>query len=544
MVGNRSGSPGRGEKSVAPIVHSTFVGAVLHDEPVSPYPALKPGELSEIGCAEDTRNGRSGWRAQARYRDTEGNLRPIEASGRTKKIAVQNLRERFDARMSNNTVSGVLTTRSTVAEAIEAYFLVLALRNRPQTIEDYRRLVRVHVVEGARRSRSGGTTPVAGTQKLLGGDRISKVTTARVEAFLDALHRAVPSQAKILQSILRGAFDNAIRLGVLEENPVLKGKGSRTSKSTAVRDKRFATMEEIERFRAAAREHARDPRAAQYLDDLAGLLQSTGLRIGEALALQKDSLVRTGKGRDATTILEIRATMIVLDGGLVRQGVPKSAASNRDILPDDDAIDILTALIKQAEERKPFEPSATSARRRTRIALDANGERMRQPTGRMVRNKQGKEVPEMEYVRVALPSQPKLRRDGTVVERRPVDLDALFVSRVGSALSVEQALRAWRVVADAAGLNEPGKPPFTPHAIRRSLATILARRHGIDAAAAFMGHTRGTSTTSYIDRGAISTQDMRRATGSLRPEKDIWDLFKDVPEATIGTLGDDLDDDD
>jgi integrase len=83
-----------------------------------------------------------------------------------------------------------------------------------------------------------------------------------------------------------------------------------------------------------------------------------------------------------------------------------------------------------------------------------------------------------------------IRRRLTLIEAEPGE-HLLFFTRNGKPLAPHNVRRTFREILRNAGLEGMG---ITPHAFRRTAATLLANELGLQAAADVLGHT-STSTT-------------------------------------------------
>jgi hypothetical protein len=97
-------------------------------------------------------------RAMADYRDFDGVVRRVEASGKTATAATQNLRRRLQNRSAEGR-NGELTAMTRFSTAADVWLarmdeMVAEGRRSPGTIETYRRQLKNHVVPAMGRSAS------------------------------------------------------------------------------------------------------------------------------------------------------------------------------------------------------------------------------------------------------------------------------------------------------------------------------------------------------------------------------------------------------
>ena len=185
--------------------------------------------------------------------------------------------------------------------------------NRPRTVDDYRRQVRVHI------------------GPALGAMYLHDVRPHHLQEFQNRKDKTLSrSSITKLYQILNLAFASAWRNDLIPENPMkkvlrLSPKAQRTPD--------VLSMDRVQQIIAEA-EAKGDRWHVLYR-----LLAFTGLRIGEALALEWQHIDVTGK-----RVLVRQTTTAVADG--LTLGPPKSAKGRRAI-PIDDAL--VAALLKHRE---------------------------------------------------------------------------------------------------------------------------------------------------------------------------------------------------
>jgi integrase len=169
-------------------------------------------------------------------------------------------------------------------------------------------------------------------EKGLGDLQLRELTVPRVERFLKAIAAANGAgSAKSSKSVLSSVAGMAVRHGALATNPVREAsKISRPRKAPP----RALTKDESADLVARARAH--EPSAHLDLADLIEFMLSTGVRLGEALAL-RPSAVDLEAG-----VVEVKATVVRTKGaGVQIQEWPKSGAGWRVIAIPSQAISLV-----------------------------------------------------------------------------------------------------------------------------------------------------------------------------------------------------------
>lgn len=240
---------------------------------------LGVGEFGEISSAKEDKV----WRARARYRSAQGSLRQLGATGATKKKAEAELRRKMTATMLGHRGTALTDQDPTVADLCRHWLenrRVSEGRERgaisPSTLEQYRYTIDQTVVPG------------------IGGLRISEVSVARTEAFLDSLVKSVSASSKAVQAktVLRQTFDMAVRYGYLDANPVTS---VRAFPQSAAKPPKSWDMSEVAQVRHAVHTWAtrgtgrRGP-ANDWIGGILEFMLGTGCRISEVLALTWDKV--------------------------------------------------------------------------------------------------------------------------------------------------------------------------------------------------------------------------------------------------------------
>ena len=271
----------------------------------APLPIGSWGLIRTYLVGQDEKGNPKRHRAVADYRDFDGVVRRVEASGRSVTQATQNLRHKLQNRSLAGR-HGDLTTMSRFSEAASLWLsrvddLVKVGRRSPGTVDTYRRQLRNHVLPA------------------LGEVRLGEVTTPLVDKVIGAVKADVSAAtAKSCRSVISGVMSLSVRYGAIAHNPVREVE---RSESRPKREPRALTMDErvalLRQLQADERSRGRD------LPDLVFFMLATGVRIGEALAT-----VWSEVDWDAGTV-QITSTLIRVKGeGLLRKRT-KSRAGER-----------------------------------------------------------------------------------------------------------------------------------------------------------------------------------------------------------------------
>jgi integrase len=266
-------------------------------------PALPVGSHGKITA----RKFGDGYLAQCRYRDPDGVTRRVTATGRTSGAAERALRT---ALLHRNAGGGDALTRDTrFGIAAEQWFAGVCSaaesgQRSPSTVAVYRHVLNTHVL------------PALGALKL------REVTTSRVSKFLISVRdNSGPGVAKTCRSVVSGI------LGHAQQNDAVTHNAARgTTPLSAKPRKQPRALTRDERARWLDQLCADAIAVAKDLPDLVSFMLSTGVRIGEALAVAWDAL-----DLEAATV-EISYTVVRVKGqGLLRKST-KTAAGTR-VLP-------------------------------------------------------------------------------------------------------------------------------------------------------------------------------------------------------------------
>lgn len=231
------------------------------------------------------------WEARARTRQHNGTTTDTRARGASKTQAVNNLKTKL-ATLTTPTTHTALHPASTTTQAC-TYWISQKTNIRPQSAHTYTQAIKLHITPN------------------IGNIRLNELTPSRLDTFM---HSLTPGAGATVHTVLKQTLNLCQRLGVLPTNPIDPIPKPRAPKQQA----RALTTDELTELRATIHRYG-----SQRLTDIFELCLHTGLRIGEALALQWDQI-----DLDATPpTLTVNATLEARTN--TRQAMPKTASSVR-----------------------------------------------------------------------------------------------------------------------------------------------------------------------------------------------------------------------
>ena len=211
-------------------------------------------------------------RARVRFRDDDGRMRRVQATGRTRKAAEHHLKEKLSERRNHAASFGELTPDSSFARLVEVWLDDLDLEGKiaPTTQSLYEWNMR-HLAMPAFEHYS-----------------LREITVSRVDRFLKAQAKKSYSTAKQSKTVLSLAFGLAVRYEAIHRNPVRETARLRKPPSTAM----ALTVDQIEAIRQAVRSWRRGtglsgPKPDGQLEAIIEVMLGTSARIGEVLAVRK-----------------------------------------------------------------------------------------------------------------------------------------------------------------------------------------------------------------------------------------------------------------
>ena len=345
--------------------------------------------------------------ARVRFRDHDGRLRLVQATGNDRRKAERALKEKLARRETYVAGTGELTPDSSFGQLVDIWLADLDLEDKlaPSTRALYERNMRQLVMP-------------AFEHYLL-----REISVRKVDQFIKGLASMKShSTAKQARTVLSLALGLAVRYDALRENPVRDTARLRKPPSQT----RALTREQVDAIRTAAHAWRRGPGVPGpppdgQLEQIIDLMLGTSARIGEVLAIRKCDVDVTV----SPATVRICGTVVSPAGKPThRQPHPKTARSARTVSVPSFAAEVL----------------------RRRLVMVAN------------------ESPE----------------------------HLLFFTRKGTPLTTNNVRRRLRSVLDEAGIEG-----VTPHAFRRTVATVLDRAGGPVLAAEMLGHTSSKITKEH-----------------------------------------------
>lgn len=290
--------------------------------------------IGTFGEIEFTTMGNGFIRARARFRDHDGKVRRIEASGETRKKAEHRLKEKLAARSGFSAGFGELTPDSSFAQLVEVWLEDLDLEGKlaPSTRALYERNMRQLVMPAF--------------EHFL----LREISVRKVDQFIKRLASSKSySYAKQARTVLSLAFGLAVRYDAIARNPVRDTVRLHKPPSQAM----ALTGSQVEAIRTAVRDWRRGPGVVGpppdgQLEQIIEVMLGTSARIGEVLAIRKRDVNVTV----SPATVRICGT-IVSPGGKPthRQSHPKTAKSRRTVsVPSFTAEVLRQRLVMVAEE--------------------------------------------------------------------------------------------------------------------------------------------------------------------------------------------------
>lgn len=232
-----------------------------------PLPLGSWGKIRTYVAVRNEKGRATSHRSVAYYRDFDGRVRQVEANGRTKTQAEDNLTEKLKNRRRANKGIGLdAMDRFSVAAALWFARLEEKVRDgkrSPGTVDTYRRQLDNHVLPA------------------LGEVRLGELTTPLLDKVIGKIKAEVgPATAKTCRSVVSGTLGLASRYGAIDHNPI---RDVDTIETESKRKARALTDEERDAWFVQLRADA--GAVAADLPDLSTFMLATGVRIGESLAV-------------------------------------------------------------------------------------------------------------------------------------------------------------------------------------------------------------------------------------------------------------------
>lgn len=295
---------------------------------------LEIGTYGDIGTVRTTAGT---VRATTRYRDWDGEVRKVTATGANARAAKRALRAKLARRSTATGFGAVLSPESSVAELAEAW------------LEDIR--TRADLADGTkdlyRRETNSLVLPTFA--KL----RLREVTVGRVDQFLKRQLLVSDAYARHSRVVLKLMFDFALRHDAVHGNPVVGTARLHGSKGA---EPRALTLENIRQVRHAVAtwrtgKHVKGPKPDGQVRDVIEVLLGTSDRIGEALALRKCDIDDSGRADERPMRVTVAGTVVVIKGkGVYRQDHPKTSNSRRVLEVPEFAADVIRRRLALIED--------------------------------------------------------------------------------------------------------------------------------------------------------------------------------------------------
>lgn len=345
-------------------------------------------------------------RARTRFRDDDGKVRRVSATGTSRRDAERNLKMVLAERTSRR-ATGELSANSSFTRLVDVWLADLDLEAKlaPSTRALYERNMRQLVL------------PVFADYSL------REISVSKVDQFIKTLAANKSySTAKQARTVLSLAFGLAVRYDALEKNPVRDTARLHKPPSQTM----ALTLDQVEAIRRATRSWRRAPGTPGpppdgQLEQIIEVMLGTSARIGEVLAIRRCDVDVTV----SPATVRICGTIVSPAGKPThRQAHPKTQKSTRVVSVPGFVAEVL---------------------RQRLVAVDSSN-----------------------------PEQ------------------LIFITRNGTPLTTNNIRRRLRAV-----LSEAGIEGVTPHAFRRTVATVLDRASGPDLAAELLGHTSSKITKEH-----------------------------------------------
>jgi integrase len=270
--------------------------------------------IGTFGEIEFTNLPNGNVRARVRFRDYDGQVRRVEASDSTRKLAEHRLKEKLAQRSGPSSGTGELTADSSFTRLVEVWLGDLDLEGKIalSTRALYERNMRQLVMPAFEHFT------------------LREITVSRVDQFIKTLATTKSySTAKQARTVLSLALGLAVRYEALAKNPVRDTVRLRKPPSTAM----ALTVEQVEAIRRAVRSWRREsglagPKPDGQLEQIIEVMLGTSARIGEVLAICKCDVDVT----KSPATVRICGTIVSPAGKPShRQGHPKTSKSTRTV---------------------------------------------------------------------------------------------------------------------------------------------------------------------------------------------------------------------
>ena len=261
------------------------------------------------------------WYAPAHITLANGEVITIRATGKTKSLALNKLQKMKEKRLKDFRIQNELED--------SLKYLVPActkwLEDQPQTLREYK------TMEGYHHALDKWVTP------KFSSVRIDSIKYREIEQLRDFVMQTHSRSSWVqVRTLLNHVFNNAVRDGLIDSNPVTFVKDPKKN----VSDAEFLTLEEAQKVMEQAELRGESARWFIAL--------SVGCRQGEALGLLWENVDLDGPEPKINIRLQLQRQT---GKGLLLK-TPKSKKATRTITLDQDAVKILKALRKSQNEQR------------------------------------------------------------------------------------------------------------------------------------------------------------------------------------------------
>lgn len=272
-------------------------------------------EIGTYGDISTTKTGAGTVRAEARFRDWDGEVRKVTAVAQTAAAAKAALRQKLARRSIATGFGTTLSPESTVAQLAAAW------------LEDVQ--LRTDLAEGTKDlyAREVNSLILPHLKSL----RLREVTVGRMDQFIKRQATLSYAHARHTRRCASMLFNFALRHDAIHANPV-----AGAARIAAPKHKPKAlTYEEVEQVRHAARtwrtgKSQSGPRPDGQVRDVIEVLLGTSDRIGEALALRACDIDDSRRAERLPMRVTVDGTLVAIKGkGVYRQEHPKTSGSRR-----------------------------------------------------------------------------------------------------------------------------------------------------------------------------------------------------------------------
>jgi integrase len=250
--------------------------------------------------------------ARTLYRNWDGQIRQVQASGTTANAAERNLKDKLAERALKQPAAALLSPDSAFGDLVAYWLEDIDLENRisKTTRNLYERNMRTLVLPAFCHLT------------------LREIGVVRCDHFIEQMARISYSRAEQSRVVLRLALELAVRHEILPSNPM--GHVSRLYRASHIPD--ALTAIEVNLIRGAiARwengiDHVSGPLSDGQLGAIIEVMLGTSARIGEVLAIRRRDVDVTS----AVPLIRLAGTIVSRTGELMfRQDHPKTAKSRR-----------------------------------------------------------------------------------------------------------------------------------------------------------------------------------------------------------------------